>query len=296
VRVLIGGASGLIGTALTASLRRDGHHVTRLVRRPPGAPDEARWQPQRRQAPPLGEIDAVVCLNGAPIPIRRPTAALQRRLRASRIDAVATLAEAVAASERRPPLIAASAVGYYGDTGDAIVDESVPPGTGFLAGLCRDWEAATRPAKEAGARVVSLRSGVVLAREGGFVARLRPFVWLGVAGPQGSGRQFVSWVSLADEVRAIRFVLEGDASGPVNVSAPNPARNAELVATFARLMHRPAVVPVPAVALRLLLGEFAADVLGGQRAVPAALTAAGFRFRDTDLEWTLRPIVRRAGS
>jgi len=233
-----------------------------------------------------------VCLNGASIPIRRPTAALKRRLRASRTDAVATLAEAVAASKRRPPLIAASAVGYYGDTGEAIVDESARPGTGFLARLCQDWEDAARPATEAGARVVSLRSGVVLAREGGFVARLRPFVWSGIAGPQGSGQQFVSWVSLSDEVRAIRLVLESDISGPVNVAAPNPTRNAELVATFARLMHRPAVVPVPAVALRLLLGEFAGDVLGGQRAVPAALTAAGFRFRDTDLEWTLRPMVQ----
>jgi uncharacterized protein len=292
VRVLLGGSSGLIGTALAASLRRDGHEVKGLVRRPAAAPDEIQWHPDHRMAPPLRDVDAVVCLNGAPIPIRRPTDALKHRLRASRVDAVATLAQAVATSEHRPPLIAASAVGYYGDTGEALVDESVPPGTGFLAGLCQDWEAATRTATEAGARVVSLRSGVVLAREGGFVARLRPFVRLGIAGRQGSGRQFVSWVSLADEVRAIRYLLDSDVSGPVNVAGPNPSRNAELVATFARLMRRPAVVPAPSLALRLLLGEFAADVLGGQRAVPATLTAAGFRFRDTDLEQTLRPILR----
>jgi uncharacterized protein len=291
VRVLLGGSSGLIGTALAASLRRDGHDVKRLVRHPAAAPDETQWHPDRRMAPPLGDIDAVVCLNGAPIPIRRPTDALKQRLRASRVDAVATLAEAVATSDHRPPLVAASAVGYYGDTGEAIVDESAPPGTGFLAGLCQDWEAATRTAIEAGARVVALRSGVVLAREGGFVARLRPFVWLGIVGRQGSGRQYVSWVSLADEVRAIRYLLDGDVSGPVNVAGPNPSRNAELVATFARLMRRPAVVPAPSLALRLLLGEFAADVLGGQRAVPARLTAAGFQFRDTDLERTLRPIL-----
>lgn len=292
MQVLLGGASGMIGTALAASLRSDGHGVKRLVRRPPEAPDEIQWRPERRQAPSLADIDAVVCLNGAPIPIRRPTAALKQRIRASRVDAVATLAGAVAASEHRPALIAASAVGYYGDTGDAIVGESAPPGTGFLAALCRDWEAATHPATDAGAQVVSLRSGVVLAREGGFVARLRPFVWLGVAGRQGSGRQFVPWISLTDEVRAIRFVLDSDVSGPLNVTGPSPARNAELVATFARLMHRPAVVPVPAVAVQLLLGEFAADVLGGPRAVPAALTAAGFQFRDTDLEPTLRTILR----
>jgi uncharacterized protein len=292
MRVLLAGASGLIGTALVASLRRDGHDVQRLVRRAPAAADETTWHPERREAPPLDGIDAVVCMNGAPIPIRRPTAALKQRLRASRIDAVATLADAVAASEHRPPLIAASAVGYYGDTGEVSVDESAPSGAGFLAGLCRDWEAATQTATAAGARVVSLRSGVVLAREGGFVARLRPLVWLGIAGRQGSGQQFVPWVSLADEVRAIRFLLHADVSGPVNVAGPNPARNAELVATFARLMHRPAVMPVPSVALRLLLGEFAADVLGGQRAVPARLTTAGFEFRDTDLERTLRPLLR----
>jgi uncharacterized protein len=291
MRVLLGGASGLIGTALAASLRRDAHDVMRLVRRPAAAPDETEWHPDRRHAPPLRDIDAVVCLNGAPIPIRRPTAALKRRLRASRIDPVTTLAEAVAASEHQPPLIAASAVGVYGDMGGVAVDESAPPGTGFLAGLCQDWEAVTRTATDAGARVVSLRSGIVLARGGGFVARLRPFVCLGIAGRQGSGLQFVPWVSLADEVRAIRFLLDGDIGGPVNVTGPNPARNAELVKTFARLMHRPAVVPVPAAALRLLLGEFAADVLGGQRAVPATLTAAGFQFRDTDLERTLRPIL-----
>jgi uncharacterized protein len=292
VRVLVAGASGLIGTALGASLHGDGHGVKRLVRRPPEAPDEIHWRPERRQAPSLADIDAVVCLNGAPIPIRRPTAALKQRLRASRIDAVATLAGAVAASEHRPLLIAASAIGYYGDTGEAIIGESAPPGTGFLAAMCEDWEAAARTATDAGARVVSLRSGVVLAREGGFVARLRPFVWLGIAGRQGTGRQFVPWISLSDEVRAIRFLMDSDLSGPLNVTGPNPVRNAELVATFARLMHRPAVVPVPAVALRLLLGEFAADVLGGPRAVPAGLTAAGFQFRDTDLERTLRPILR----
>lgn len=290
--MLVAGASGLIGTALAASLRRDGHEVQQLVRRPSAALDEIEWHPDRRQAPPLAGVDAVVCLNGAPIPIRRPTAALKQRLRASRVDAVATLAEAVAASEHRPPLIAASAVGYYGDTGEALVDESAPAGTGFLADLCREWEAATRRATDAGARVVSLRSGIVLAGEGGFIARLRPFVWLGIAGPQGTGRQFVPWVSLADEVRAIRFLLDGDVRGPVNVTGPNPARNAELVATLARLMHRPAVLPVPAGALRVLLGEFAADVLGGQRAVAATLTTAGFQFRDTELERTLVSILR----
>lgn len=291
MQVLIAGASGLIGTALAASLRADGHDVRRLVRRLTAAPDEVGWHPERREALPLTGVDAVVCLNGAPIPIRRPTQALKRRLRASRIGPVATLANAVATSERRPPLIAASAVGYYGDTGEAIIDEAAPSGSGFLAGLCLDWEAAAEPARAAGARVVALRSGVVLAGQGGFVARLRPFVRMGIAGRQGSGRQFVPWVSLADEVRAIRFLLDSDLSGPVNVTAPHPVRNAELVTTFAQLMHRPAMIPTPGVALRLLLGEFAADVLGGQRAVPGKLTTAGFAFYDTDVEATLRAIL-----
>jgi uncharacterized protein len=293
VRILVAGASGLIGGALVASLRRDGQDVRRLVRRPPAQADEIEWHPDTHELPPtaLTRVDAVVCLTGAPIPIGRPTPGLKSRLRASRVDAVATLAEAIAAGEHRPSLIAASAVGYYGDTGEATVDESAPPGSGFLAGLCHDWEAAADPARAAGARVASLRSGVVLARHGGMLARLRPFVWLGVAGRQGSGRQFVSWVSLSDEVAAIRFLLDSDISGPVNVTAPNPVRNAEFVAAVARAMHRPAVLFVPALALRVLLGEFAADVLGGQRAVPAVLTRAGFAFRHIDLETTLRSLL-----
>jgi uncharacterized protein len=293
VLVLIAGASGLIGRALVASLRGDGHEVRRLVRRPPAQADEIEWHPDTHELPPTALIraDAVVCLTGAPIPIGRPTPAVKSRLRASRVDAVATLAAAIAVSDHRPALIAGSAVGYYGDTGEATVDESAPPGSGFLANLCRDWEAAADPARAAGARVVSLRSGVVLARHGGVLARLRPFAWLGVAGRQGSGRQFVSWVSLSDEVAAVRFLLDSNVSGAVNVTAPNPVRNAEFVAAIAGAMHRPAVLPVPALALRLVLGEFAADVLGGQRAAPAALTRAGFAFRDTDLEATLRTIL-----
>ena len=293
MRVLVAGASGLIGTALATSLRGDGHEVRRLVRRPSAQADEIEWHPDSHELPStaLATIDAVVCLTGAPIPVRRPTAALKSKLRASRIDAVATLAEAIAASDRRPPLIAASAVGYYGDKGDAEVDESAPSGSTFLAGLCRDWEAAAEPASVAGARVVSLRTGIVLARNGGLLATLRPLFWLGLGGRQGSGRQFLPWISLADEVAAIRFLIDSDVSGPVNLTGPNPARNAELMHAVARVMHRPDFVAVPGFALRLVLGEFAADVLGGQRAQAAKLTAAGFEFRDTELEPTLRQIL-----
>lgn len=289
MRVLLAGASGLIGSALVASLRRDGHDARCLVRRAPRA-GEFEWHPDRHVVPmaALDGVDAIVCLSGAPIPLRRLVDADRRRLRSSRIDAVRTLAEAGASNKQPPALVTACAVGYYGDTGDTVVDESAPPGTGFVAQMCRDWEAAAAPARDAGARVVSLRSGIVLSGEGGFVARVRPIVWLGVAGRVGSGRQFVPWISLDDEIAAIRFLLDSGLAGPVNLTAPNPVRNAEFVATMARLLHRPAMLAAPAFAVRLALGELGAEALGGQRAAPARLSDAGFAFRHSALDDALR--------
>jgi uncharacterized protein (TIGR01777 family) len=200
------------------------------------------------------------------------------------------MARAVAAAGV-PVFVCASAIGYYGDTGDAVVDESAPAGTGFLADVCVQWEAATAPAAEAGARVANLRTGLVLTRSGGLVQRLLPIARLGAAGKLGDGRQFMPWISLADEIRAIRFVLDRTLTGPVNLVGPAPARNAEFMATVGRLLHRPTVVPAPAFALRAALGEFASDVLGGQRAVPRALATAGFRHEhdtlDKALTWAL---------
>jgi hypothetical protein len=293
MRVLLSGASGLIGAALTASLRADGHEVRPLVRRPPARAGEIEWHPERHELPAdaLDGIDVVVCLSGAPLQLRPPTARFKQRVLASRVDTVGTLAGAIAASEHRPALVAASAVGYYGDKGEADVDESAPPGSDFFARVCRQWELAADPAREAGVRVVSLRSGIVLARDGGLLKTLRPVVWLGLAGRQGSGRQFLPWVTITDEVDAIRFVLGSDISGPVNVTAPNPARNAELMAGVAHAMHRPAVVPVPALALRVVLGELAPGVLGGQRALPARLIEAGFAFRYPELGPALRSVL-----
>jgi uncharacterized protein (TIGR01777 family) len=291
MQVVLSGASGLIGTALQASLRADGHRVITLVRRVPAGPDEARWAPERHEVDHdvLAGADAVACLSGAGVGAHRWTDSYKEVLRRSRLDSVGTLATAMADLDGGPRvLLSASAVGYYGDTGDRVVDESGPRGAGFLAELCEEWEAATRPAEDAGIRVAHLRTGLVLSGDGGLLKRLKLVVSLGVAGRLGSGRQFMPWISLADEIAAIRFVLEHDVSGPVNLTGPDPVRNAELVATLARLLHRPAIVPTPGFALRIVLGEFAQDTLTGQRAVPAKLVAAGFTYEHADLESALK--------
>lgn len=288
--ILLAGGSGLIGTELARSLIADGHVVRRLVRRPTRRADEIEWRPERHDVPgsALAGVSAVVCLSGVGVGDHRWTQSYKRAIRSSRLDPVTTLARAIAAAEHRPSLICASAIGYYGDTGDRVVDESAPGGVGFLAELCDDWEAAAEPARQAGARVVHLRTGVVLSPHGGLIARLRPFVRMGVGGRLGTGRQFVAWISLADTVAAIAFLIDSNLDGPVNLTAPNPVRNSELVAGLARLLNRPAVIPVPKFALRLVVGELAGEALGGQRAIPARLSAAGFEFRHPTLDEALR--------
>ena len=288
--ILLAGGSGLIGTELARSLIADGHVVRRLVRRPTRRADEIEWGPERHDIPgsALAGVSAVVCLSGVGVGDHRWTQSYKRAIRSSRLDPVATLARAIAAAEHRPSLICASAIGYYGDTGDRVVDESAPGGVGFLAELCDDWEAAAEPARQAGARVVHLRTGVVLSPHGGLIARLRPFVRMGVGGRLGTGRQFVAWISLADTVAAIAFLIHSDLDGPINLTAPNPVRNSELVASLARLLNRPAMIPVPKFALRLVVGELAGEALGGQRAIPARLSAAGFEFRHPTLDEALR--------
>lgn len=290
MRVVLAGASGLIGTALLSSLRHDGHDVVVLVRRAASHPDESRWAPERRevQASALAGADAVVCLSGAGVADKRWSPAYKQTLTRSRVDSVATLATAIARSGDPGVLVCASAVGYYGDTGDAVVDESSPRGTGFLAELCEQWEAAAGPAHEAGARVAHLRTGIVLTAEGGLLKRLKPIALLGMAGRLGTGRQYFPWISLADEIAAIRFVLSGDLTGPVNLTGPEPVTNAEFMAALGRVLNRPSVVPTPAFALRLALGEFAADTLTGQRAVPRRLIQSGFEHEHADVDAALR--------
>ena len=294
--VVLAGASGQIGRGLASSLRADNIAVRRLVRRAPSGPDEVRWDPGDHFLEPdvFAGAEAVVCLSGAPVDAHRWTDAYKQTLIDSRIDAVGTIAHALAAAGDDAPrtLIVASAVGYYGDTGERVVTEEAPPGDGFLADVCVQWEAAATPARDAGIRVTHLRTGLVLG-DGGLLDRLKPVVQLGVAGRIGSGRQFMPWITLRDHVRAIRFLLDGDLGGPVNLTGPAPVRNAEFMATLGRVLHRPTLLPTPAFALKVVLGELADDVLTGQRALPATLTSAGFEFEHTDLETGLRWALHR---
>ncbi|QKG26425.1 TIGR01777 family oxidoreductase [Actinomadura verrucosospora] len=295
MRVTVTGSSGLIGSALVRALRADGHDVVRLVRREPSAPDEARWSPADGcvEAAALEGADAVVHLAGAGVGDRPWTRAYKRRIRDSRLDGTRTLAEAIAAAGRRPPvLVCGSAIGFYGDTGDREADEKSPIGTGFLAALVRDWEAAAAPAREAGVRVVHPRTGVVLARGGGIVGRTLPLFRLGLGGRLGDGTQWTSWISLADEVAALRFLIEHELSGPVNLTAPNPVTNAGYTAALARALHRPARLAVPKAVLRAALRDFADEgPLVSQRVLPRRLEHAGFRFRHPDVDAALAAVL-----
>ena len=301
MKVAVSGASGLIGNALVEALRTDGHEVIRLVRRTPRRAEEHRWDPQHRRIDPalLTDVDAVVNLAGEPIRPRPWTRAYKQRLLTSRLDATATLSEALAAvaagdPDRRRVLLSASAVGYYGDTGDRPVDENTPPGRDFLAGLCARWEAATAPAEEAGVRVALLRTGLVIGRGAMLMQVLGLVFRAGLGGRLGSGRQYWPWISLQDEVDAIRFLLTSDVSGPVNLTAPGPVTNAEFTRELGRVVRRPTVLPVPGFVLSTVLGEFArSSVLGGQRASSEKLTGAGFTFTHTRLDQALRAALAR---
>jgi uncharacterized protein len=284
MRVAITGSSGLIGSVLADHLRGTGTEVISLVRRPPATGGEVRWDPAADDGglrwSVLGHLDAVVHLSGAPVAGGRWTAARKQVLRASRIGSTAALVRGLLAAEVPPPtLLAGSAIGWYGDTGDRAVDETAPAGSGFLASLVRDWEAAAEPAAAAGLRVVHLRSGVVLSRAGGMLGPLLLPFRLGLGARVGAGSQYLSWISIADHVRAVSFLLgRPDISGPVNLTAPVPATNAEFTRALAAAVHRPALLAVPGWAVRLALGELSAELLGSSRVEPVRLQEAGFRF------------------
>jgi uncharacterized protein (TIGR01777 family) len=273
------------------ALRADGHDVIQLVRRTPRTADEHRWDPQHHRIDPtvLADVDAVVNFAGAPIRPRPFTRGYKQRLLQSRLDSTTTVSEALAAAveadpSRRRVLLSASAVGYYGDTGSRTVTEADPPGTDFLAQVCVQWEAATAPAEAAGVRVAHLRTGLVLDRKAMLVQVLGTVVRLGLGGRMGNGRQYWPWISLADEIGAIRHLLTAEVSGPVNLTAPDPVTNAEFTKELGRQVHRPTIFPVPAFALTLALGEFGrSSVVGGQRALPVRLQESGYEFIHTDL-------------
>ena len=287
MKIAITGSSGLIGSALTASLQADGHQVVRLVRRPPRAADEIRWDPRAADAgnPDLTGVSACVHLAGAGVGDHRWTAAYKAEIRSSRVLATRALATALAGLSPRPlAFISGSAMGWYGDTGGAAVTEDAPAGKGFLSRVVADWEAAAAPAREAGLRVAELRSGLVLGSAGGMLGRLSRPARLGVLPRFGDGRQVMSWISLTDEVRAIRFLLDGPGadgrSGPYNLTAPNPVTNAELTSALLAALRRPDLswLRVPAPVLRLGLGEMSSELLTSARVLPRRLLDAGFEF------------------
>lgn len=284
--IAIAGSSGLIGSALTSALRAADHRVLRIVRRPPSNADEVFWNPDTGEfdASALRGVDAVVNLCGVGVASKRWSGAFKQSLRDSRIGPTEVLSRGVVESGV-PVVINSSAVGYYGDTRDRVVEESAIAGQGFLAGLCEDWESATESARSAGVRVVLVRTGLVLSPSGGMLARLKPLFALGLGARLGSGRQYMPWISLEDEVRALLFAIGHDElTGPVNATGPAPVTNAEFTAALGRAVNRPTPMLVPGFALRAVLGEFAGEgLLGGQRAIPAALERAGFEFHHNTL-------------
>jgi uncharacterized protein len=289
VRIAVTGSTGLIGTALVAALRDGGHRVIRLVRQTPASEDEIAWDPLAPTgglAPgALDGFDAVIHLAGANVAGRRWTAAYKQEIRASRVRGTRALAGALAAASAPPSvLLSGSAIGWYGDTGGREVDESSPAGSGFLSGVVREWEAATRPAQEAGIRVITMRSGVVMSRRGGVLARMLPPFRLGLGARLGSGHQVMSWITLADYAAIVSFLLaHTEITGPVNLTTPHPVTNAELTSALAAAVHRPGLLFLPEPALKLALGGVSSDILASARVMPRRLETAGYRFRFPDL-------------
>lgn len=297
MRIAIAGSSGLIGTTLVKRLVANGHQVIRLVRGRGTTTDGVRWDPAAGVLPDEAlDTDAVVNLAGAGIGDHRWTDSYKRELVQSRLQTTSLLAQRMAGVSSPPAVfLSGSAIGWYGDRGDEVLDESSSPGSGFLADLCAQWEAATAPAAQAGVRVAHLRTGVVLSAQGGALKKQLPLFKLGVGGKFGSGRHWQSWISIDDHVAAVEHLLTADVDGPVNLTAPEPVTNATFAKTLGSVLHRPAVVPIPAFGPRLVLGRELADALlfSGQRVVPTRLTASGFQFAHPQLDEALRALLGR---
>ncbi|MCU1675558.1 MAG: hypothetical protein JWM93_316 [Frankiales bacterium] len=305
MRIAVTGASGLIGSHLVPALRADGHDVVRLVRRAPRSPEEAEWDPTAGTVDvgALTGTDAVIHLAGIGAGDKRWTSSYKKEILSSRVDGTRTISMAIAAMPVKPAvLLSSSAIGWYGDTGDRALDEDDPTGPGYFADVVRQWEEATAPAAEAGVRVVTMRTGVVIAPDGGLLVRAAPvpvvkvsllqLFRLGLGGTLGSGRQWLSWIGIDDTVNAMRFLLTSDLSGPVNLTAPQPVTNKEFTRALARGVHRPANAHVPAIALRAGVGEFAGEILGGQNVLPRRLLDAGFTFSQSTIDQGIAAALR----
>jgi uncharacterized protein (TIGR01777 family) len=301
--VVISGATGLIGGALARSLEADGHRAARLARpqSKPATGDTIAWDPQAGtiDAAAFDGVDAVVNLAGAGIGDKKWTPARKQEVLDSRLRATGLLARTVAGLDRPPPVfVSGSAVGYYGNRGDEPLSEDSAPGDDFLADLCVQWEDAARPAAEAGLRVAWIRTGLVLDADDGVLRRMLLPFRLGLGGRAGSGTQYRSWISLADEVSAIRRIIDDPSlGGPIDVTAPNPVTDAEFAATLARVLHRPAKLPTPMLPLKLVYGDELVQhlLLDGQRVLPEKLLASGFTFAHPDLETALRAVLEKMG-
>jgi uncharacterized protein len=274
-RIAVTGASGLIGTALVGYLKSEGHTVQRFVRRPVVAPDEIQWDPKTGYVDieALRGVDAVIHLAGVGVGDKRWTKKFKSEILNSRLLGTTAIAHAV--NEVKPQVfISASAIGWYGESGNRAVVESDRVGDDFLAAVCREWEAAADLATDS--RVVKIRTGLVLDPTGGALGRMIPLFRLGLGGKLGNGKQWWSWITLHDQIRAIAFLLEHKVSGPVNLTSPNPVTNQEFTSALARAMHRPALFPAPAIALKIALGGFSSEILGSKKVMPHALAEAGF--------------------
>ncbi|HEY5354015.1 MAG TPA: TIGR01777 family oxidoreductase [Streptosporangiaceae bacterium] len=302
MKVAVTGASGLIGSALTASLRASGDQVVTLVRRTPASATEVAWDPltPRGSLAPgaLDGTDAVVHLAGAGVADHRWTDSYKEEIRSSRVQGTQGLSEYLAAMDQPPAvLLSGSAIGWYGDTGGREVDESAPAGASFLAGVVRDWEAAAGPARQAGIRVATLRTGIVISRHGGVLARLLLPFRLGLGARLGPGTQYMSWIALADWIGAARFLLgRQDISGPVNLTSPNPDTNAAFTAALADALHRPALLSIPSPVLSVALGGVTSDLMTSARVLPRVLSEAGYEFTHPGLAGALAAELQPAGS
>ncbi|MEM9892238.1 MAG: TIGR01777 family oxidoreductase [Actinomycetota bacterium] len=297
--IAVTGSSGLIGTRLMARLREEGHRPIAVVRRAPKAgADEIEWQPAAGtiDAASLEGVDAVINLAGAGIGDKRWNDAYRKLLVTSRIDSTSLLAETLAGLDKAPSvLLSGSAIGYYGNRADEELTEASSPGDDFLAELCVDWEAAAKPAVDASIRTAYLRTGIVLTPDGGALAKMLPLFKLGVGGRFGAGRQYMSWITLDDEVEAIIALLTNDVSGPVNLTAPGPVTNADFTAALGRALGRPTLFPVPAFGPKLLRGGDMAQALlfDSQRVLPTVLQNAGYGFHHAEIEAGLRAVIGR---